>query len=131
MGKRFARSNNTFIAGVCAGLAEYLGMRVGLMRFLWVLLAISTFMLACIGYIVLAVVMLPPEGAPTADRFWHHVDGRNIMVVFALALMSTGFYIILKNVLGINLDRYIFPIALIVVGGLLFAFAFDGNRNRR
>jgi phage shock protein PspC (stress-responsive transcriptional regulator) len=130
-GKRFARSKNAFIFGVCAGLAEYSGISVRAMRFIWIIFAIITFMLAFVGYVVLAVVMLPPDGAPNGDRFWHHVEGRNVMIVFALGLMSLGFYIIIQNVLGINLGKYVFPIALIVAGALFFAFAFDGNRNRK
>jgi phage shock protein C len=131
-GKKFARSKNVMIFGVCAGLAEYSGISVGIMRFLWVLFAILTALgLAFAAYVVLAVVMPPPEGAPQGDRFWRHVEGRNVMIVFALALICIGCYIILDKVLGWRLMQYIFPVGLIVVGALLMALAFGKNRNRQ
>jgi phage shock protein C len=68
--KRFGRSRNVFVCGVCAGLAEYIGMNVTLMRVLRVVFAVVTwFWLAVIAYVVLAVVMSQPEGAAEGERF--------------------------------------------------------------
>ena len=36
--KRLSRSNNKMIGGVCAGIAEYLGLDPTLVRIVWVLL---------------------------------------------------------------------------------------------
>ena len=129
-GKRFARSKNVVIFGVCGGLSEYSGIGVGIMRFLWVLLAVvSGLVPAFIAYTVLAIIMSPPDGAPQEDRFWHHIQGRNVMIGFSLALIGLGFYIIVDRVFNLNLIRYAFPIGLIAIGALLMAFAFR-NKNR-
>jgi phage shock protein C len=123
--KKFVRSKNSFICGVCAGLAEYIGMPVWLMRGLWIVIAVlSWFWLAVIAYIVLAFVMAQPEGTPDGERFWHHMQGRNVMVVLALVLICAGALIIFQQFFNIYLQRYLFPIALIVGGALLMAFAF-------
>ena len=58
MSKRLTRSNSKVIAGVCAGLAEYLGWDVALVRVLY--LVISLFSAAFPGvlvYIILWIVM--------------------------------------------------------------------------
>jgi phage shock protein C len=60
--KRLTRSNNKMIAGVCAGLAEYFGMDVTLVRVLYVLVSIlSAAFPGIIVYIVLMFVMPPPD----------------------------------------------------------------------
>lgn len=131
-GKRFARSKNSMIFGVCAGLAEYFAINVTAMRIMWVAFALITWLfMAFAAYVALAFIMMPPEGSPATDRFWHHVDGRNIVIVFAIILMCIGCYIIVKDLLGINLFRYVFPVGLIVTGGLLFAFAFGNNNQKK
>jgi len=48
--KRLTRSHNQVIAGVCAGIAEYLGWDIGLVRILY--LVISIFSAAFPGIIV-------------------------------------------------------------------------------
>lgn len=131
-GKRFARSRNATIFGVCAGLADYSGLGVGAMRFIWVLFAIFTGLFPAFAtYVVLAIVMAPPEGAPQGDRFWHHVEGRSVMMVLALTLMCLGCYILVDRVFHFNLMQYFFPVVLIVIGALLFAFAFGGNKRQQ
>lgn len=40
MSKKLKRSSNKMIAGVCAGIAEYLGLDVSLVRILYVLFSI-------------------------------------------------------------------------------------------
>lgn len=126
-GKRFSRSSNSFICGVCAGLAEYVGMDVTLMRVLWVAGAIVTwFWLAVIAYVVLAFVMSSPNGTPEGERFWHNLNGRNVMVALAVLLIGSGLLIIAQQVLNINISRYFFPISLILGGALLMVFAFGG-----
>lgn len=60
--KRLTRSRNQVIAGVCGGIAEFLGWRPDGVRALWV---VATILSAGIGgvvvYVVLAVV-LPRAG---------------------------------------------------------------------
>jgi phage shock protein PspC (stress-responsive transcriptional regulator) len=51
--KRFYRSkSDRKIAGVCGGMAEYLGMDPTLVRILWVVISIASFGVGILGYIV-------------------------------------------------------------------------------
>jgi phage shock protein PspC (stress-responsive transcriptional regulator) len=66
--RRLTRSrNNGVIAGVCAGLADYLGVDVVLVRLLWVVLSI--FPGAIIGGVIvyLAAWLIIPEGSASAE----------------------------------------------------------------
>ncbi len=64
------RSRNRMIAGICAGLAEWLGWPVGRTRLLYVLVsALSAAFPGTIVYLVLWIVM------PEADEETAVVDG--------------------------------------------------------
>ena len=66
--RRLTRSrSNGVIAGVCAGLADYLGVDVVLVRLLWVVLSI--FPGAVIGGVIvyLAAWLIIPEGSASAE----------------------------------------------------------------
>jgi phage shock protein PspC (stress-responsive transcriptional regulator) len=66
--RRLTRSrNNGVIAGVCAGLADYLGVDVVLVRLLWVVLSI--FPGAIVGGVIvyLAAWVIIPEGSASAE----------------------------------------------------------------
>jgi len=55
---RLTRSNNKVIAGVCAGIADYLGWEVAIVRLLYVLISIfSAAFPGMLVYIILWVVM--------------------------------------------------------------------------
>ena len=56
--QKLTRSNNTMIAGVCAGIAEYLGVSVRLFRILFFLVSIlSAAFPGTIVYIVFWILM--------------------------------------------------------------------------
>jgi len=58
---RLTRSNNRVIAGVCAGIAEWLGWDTGLVRLLYILVSVlSAGFPGILVYIILWIVM-PPE----------------------------------------------------------------------
>ena len=58
MKKKLRRSSNKMIAGVCAGIAEYLGLDVTLVRVAYVLLSIfSAGFPGLIVYLILMFVM--------------------------------------------------------------------------
>lgn len=62
--RKLTRSHNQVIAGVCAGIAEYLGWDIGLVRFLYLLISIfSAAFPGIIVYIILWIVM------PQKDHF--------------------------------------------------------------
>lgn len=56
--KKLLRSNNRVIAGVCAGLAEYLGWEITLVRILYLIISIlSAAFPGILVYIILWIVM--------------------------------------------------------------------------
>ncbi len=59
--RRLMRSNNKMIAGVCAGLADYMGLDPTVVRVAYVLLTIFTIFSGVILYIILWLIM-PQEG---------------------------------------------------------------------
>ena len=57
-GKPLTRSNNRVIAGVCAGLAQWLGWDTALVRLLYILLSIlSAGFPGILVYVILWIVM--------------------------------------------------------------------------
>ena len=59
--RRLTRSSNKLIAGVCAGIAEFLGWDVTLVRVLYVIVSVlSVAFPGIIVYIILWIVMPPP-----------------------------------------------------------------------
>lgn len=62
--KKLTRSHNQVIAGVCAGIAEYLGWDIALVRILYLIISIfSAAFPGIIVYIILWIVM------PERDHF--------------------------------------------------------------
>jgi phage shock protein C len=61
------------ISGVCAGLAEFLGIDVTIIRILWVCFALSG--AGLIAYIVCAFVM--PDGPPKDYDYYDDDERRN------------------------------------------------------
>ena len=58
MDKKLTKSNNKMVAGVCAGIAEYLGWDVTMVRVLYLLLSLfSVGFPGLLLYIILAIVM--------------------------------------------------------------------------
>lgn len=132
--RRFARSGNSFLFGVCAGLAEYIGVPVMLVRVVWVVLAFTSWLgwLPVIAYVVLMFVMPPPEGTPEGRRFDFSTGfkGRNAVIVLAIVLIFWGASIIVNEFLHINISQYLLPVGLVLGGGLLMVFAFRGGRKQ-
>jgi phage shock protein C len=61
--RRLTRSRKRLIAGVCGGIAEYLGWSPTLVRILYVALsAVSVAFPGIIVYLILWLVMPAPEG---------------------------------------------------------------------
>ncbi len=65
-GKVLVRNrDNRIIAGVCAGLADYLGMDVNVVRLLVAVVTVFTAGTAILGYLV-AWAVIPEEGQKTS-----------------------------------------------------------------
>jgi phage shock protein C len=62
-GKRLTRSHDRWIAGVCGGIAEFIGWRPAVVRMLCILFSIlGAGFGGLITYTILAFVMPPPDG---------------------------------------------------------------------
>lgn len=59
--KPLRKSNNKMLSGVCAGLAEYIGWDVTLVRVAYTLLSLFTCFGGVLVYIILMIVMPPAE----------------------------------------------------------------------
>ena len=60
--EKLHRSHNQVIAGVCAGIAEYLGWDIGLVRLLYLLISIfSAGFPGTLIYIILWIIMPSPH----------------------------------------------------------------------
>jgi len=57
MAKRLVKSKNKVIAGVCGGIAEYLGIDYTLARLIYTLLTIFTAFAGVVIYIILWIIM--------------------------------------------------------------------------
>ncbi|MDR1557645.1 MAG: PspC domain-containing protein [Tannerellaceae bacterium] len=55
--KRLVRSNDKMIAGVCGGIADYLGLDPTLVRVAYILISVFTFFSGVIAYLILWIVM--------------------------------------------------------------------------
>ena len=55
---RLTKSPNKWISGVCAGIAEYLGLSTDGVRLAWLFITIFTaFMPGCLAYLLLHLLM--------------------------------------------------------------------------
>ena len=63
--KKLTRSNNRMIAGVCAGIADYLNWDITMVRIVYVLLTFFTAFSGGIVYLILRLVM--PEASRTME----------------------------------------------------------------
>lgn len=66
--KRLTKSRDRKIAGVCAGLAEYVGVDPTLMRIAWVAAAIFGLGSAVLLYLILILVMPGPDDLAPAEK---------------------------------------------------------------
>lgn len=59
---KLKRSNDRYLGGVCGGIAEYFNLNPYLIRIIWVVLSlVSAVLPGLVVYIILWIVMQPPE----------------------------------------------------------------------
>ncbi len=62
LSRKLTKSSNKMLAGVCAGIAEYLGWDITLLRVLYLILSMFTAAFpGLLLYILLCIVMPQPE----------------------------------------------------------------------
>lgn len=105
--RRLVRSNDDrMIAGVCGGIADYLGVDPTLVRIGFALLSLTG--IGLIAY-MLGWVLLPEEG-DTSPR-WRPP--------WQLALLAVAVWIVANWIDLWDADAITFPLALLVIGGVL------------
>lgn len=114
--RRLTRSrSDRVVAGVCAGLGEYLGIDRVLIRIAFVVLALA----GGGGIVVYAIAwILIPEEDPDAPRAPRApaVEPRESLRLVAGALLIAVGTILLINLLIPGVSRFFWPLALIAIG---------------
>jgi phage shock protein C len=116
---RLTRSrSNRIIAGVCAGLADYLGVDRVLVRIAFVVLAFGAGV--GIALYVLAWILIPEEdpNAPSVPRPSQAEPGESARLVFGVLLIAFGL-VLLVDLLVPGVTRFVWPLALIALGGVI------------
>ena len=159
MADRLYRSrDDTVIGGVAGGVAEALDVDPSIVRVVWVVLAILTGGVAALVYLIMLIVVpqaadageRPPDGtappvATTTDgaaaigtapavtvtrRARARRSGAGGGLVFGAILILVGAYFLVREyVPDVDLDL-VWPVAVIVLGGLLVLTSMrSGNRS--
>lgn len=68
MNKRLERSQNKLVSGVCAGVAEYLGLDPTIVRLGYVLLTLCTAVFPCVVFYLICIFVIP-EGEHRNDGY--------------------------------------------------------------
>ena len=133
--RKLARSrSDRLVAGVCAGVAQYLGIDVNVVRLLWIL----SLLLACVGVIpyVAAIFLLPEASEPA-------VAGPPLPKLGGFVLLGLAMLFLLRTFDARVLDPTVLafwkfealgPVMLGVAGALLVwprTRAFLGSAGRR
>ena len=116
---RLVRSReNRIIGGVCAGLANYLGMDVTLVRIVAVVLAFAAGT-AVLAYIVGWIII--PEARPDEEVAGVHGDAsdRAPMIIGAILIAGGALWLLSSLLPGVLDFRGIGPLILVGIGVLL------------
>jgi len=142
MDKKFVRSKDRKIAGVCAGIAEYLSIDPVIVRAIFLCLLFfggSGFII----YLILLVIMPDQDTNYTSytevneseEKKSENNKNENIIneipkkalntgsLIFGLLLILAGIFFFLRNFFPFFRFEYWFPLVLIVVGILLISFS--------
>jgi phage shock protein PspC (stress-responsive transcriptional regulator) len=142
---------DSVIGGVAGGVAEYLDVDPSIVRIIWAILAIVTGGVFVLIYIVMWVVVPegPPAGVPPApgtpdvsppagsdpgatpppaySPAWggppprHRTGGLNGALVFGLILIGVGIGFLNDEFLPDIDSRFVWPVALVVIGLVILA----------
>jgi phage shock protein PspC (stress-responsive transcriptional regulator) len=125
------RPEGKVIGGVCTGIAAYLGVDVVAVRIAAVLLAIFTFPLGVIGYLVALIVMpMAPEGEPlppvTRGPAFDRANAGRWIGVGAIVL---GAFVLFRNIFEFRGGLF-WGLLLIGIGIAVWSREFTGERPR-
>lgn len=119
------------IGGVAAGVAEYIGVDPTIVRALWVMAAVFAPPFACLGYLLLWMIMPAPTAGPLAP-YRPGVGRENNAVVLGVVLVAVGFVLLSGQMAWVQwfvpaLTRMILPALLILAGAYLLTRRRAGN----
>jgi phage shock protein C len=137
--------NGRVLAGVCAGLANWIGLDVTLVRIIFLILGFITGS-GLLIYLVLWVVMPSSEESPSAQTDWSSRAGQmrddfihatsqpnmDALKIFGGVLVAIGGFYLLKEIwpqlfLWAN-KGVLWAIALIVIGAVFVARSLRGEK---
>jgi phage shock protein PspC (stress-responsive transcriptional regulator) len=137
MNDRLHRSaEDRVIGGVCAGLAEQLGIDPTLVRIVWALLILPTGFIALAVYLVMWLVV--PEapytrsigtGGPAVPR--HPAGGRGMPFFVGGTLIVLGAWFLLRDLFPALDPGRFWPVALVILGIGLIVWAFQRSPGGR
>jgi phage shock protein C len=115
--RRLTRSRtNRVVAGVCAGLANYLGVDPVMIRIAFVVLALAGG--GGVLIYLIAWILIPeeePGASPSARPVAPVPFGESARLVFGAVLIAIG-TILLINLIVPGFSRFFWPLALIALG---------------
>lgn len=158
MNRRLYRSRrDSVLGGVAGGVAEYLDVDPSIVRIVWAILGVVTGGLFVLLYVVMWIVVpedaavgappaapgvagYPPPAAAaepgaaaqtwTGDQPRHRAGTSNGGLIFGLILIAAGIWFLIDAYLP-NFDRrFVWPVALVVVGLVLLVIAMRRPRTR-
>ena len=121
MDKKLTRNTaDSVFGGVCSGMAAYIGMDVTLMRILWVVVTVVTwgFMIGAL-YLILWAVLPAQDGSKGKIQYDTQKNGGKGIVWLAAVLIGLGAFLLLNELVHIDLKPYLFALGLIVAGVVL------------
>lgn len=128
--RALTRSIDRTIGGVAAGVAEYVGVDPTIVRALWVVAAVFAPPFACLGYLVLWIIMPPSTAAPLVAR--GSSTPANSALLLGLVLLGVGVVLLSGQLgwvrwLGWGITRLQWPTLLILAGAYLLTRRRAGN----
>ncbi len=130
----YRSSSNRMIAGVCGGLGKYFAVDATIVRLVFLLLLFlggGGFLLYLILWLIVPdeqqAGVTPQEAMQVNTQELAQSAARNGPVIFAVILIFLGLWLLLQNLLHIDLGQ-LWPVILIVVGLALLIPSFRKPR---
>jgi phage shock protein PspC (stress-responsive transcriptional regulator) len=140
MNRLYRSRNDRIIAGVAGGIAESWDLDPSIVRIGWVLLALASFGVFLVIYIVMAfIVPIRPADQPVIRATGPGETGGPVgastrrggagPVIAGTLLILLGVWFLVRDYLDIDLGQ-LWPVILIAIGLLLIVLAFVRPRRR-
>ena len=127
--RRLTRSTNRLIAGVCAGLADYLDLDATLVRIGFIVLALFSLGFgAIVAYVVCWAIMPPADAAAVAGPREAGARSGNAALLIGVILLVIGLSMLFPALrsawwIGLAIVRFAWAIALIAAGVIIVALS--------